>query len=87
MGKVLFQDPEGLLNKQNQAVKSLEGQLEGGTDVEAEMTTLRVEIENTMMEFDNLKIALGKKIALFFKGFSKKEQSMSMNPYFYSRLN
>jgi hypothetical protein len=81
-GKALFRDLEGLLNKQNKTIKSLEEQMDGGrtdADVEREMEALRKEIENIMQEFDSMKIPLGRRIALFFgKAFGKKEQAVSI---------
>ena len=80
-GKALFRDLEGLLNKQNKTIKSLEEQMDGGrtdADVQKEMDALRSEIENIIKEFESMKIPLGRRIALFFgKAFGKKEQAVS----------
>jgi len=77
-GKALYRDLQGLIEKQNKTIKSLEDQAKGGrtdADVQAEMEALRAEADRIMKEFESMKIPLGRKFALFFK---KKETSHSI---------
>ena len=82
-GKALFRDLEGLLNKQNKTIKSLEEQVEAGKtdeDVQRELATLQKEIEKLVEEFESMKIPLGRRITLFFgKAFGRKEKSVSIS--------
>ena len=90
-GKALFRDLQGLINKQNKTIKSLEEQMDGGrtdADVERETQALRKEIENLMREFESMKIPLGRRIALFFgKAFGKTEKAVSIGLPFLSDLS
>ena len=82
-GRALFRDLEGLINKQNKTIKSLEEQVEGGKtdeDVQREIVALQKEIEKIVQEFESMKIPLGRRISLFFgKAFGKKEKSVSIS--------
>ena len=81
-GMPLFRDLEGLINKQNKTIKSLEEQMDGGrtdADVQKELEALRLEFENIMKEVKSMKIPLGRQIALFFgNAFGKKAQAVSI---------
>jgi len=80
-GKALFRSLQGLLNKQNKSIRLIEEQVEEGrtdadADVQADMEALLAEAARIKEDFESMKLPLGRKIALLFKGFGKKEQAV-----------